>query len=379
MFFTLQLTPGSSFIMRALVIFLFVHLLFPASFARAERSVFSFPASAGAAINGFPATFLQDAGFSVPAPQAMGNRESEALAPRGTPQPSATEQMLSGTMVGAAVFGYPYQGIGTVDIVIMVLLAYLLFRSFAARKPQQDDDAFTVNRRDGLNRDERQKLDDTPRQRTRVDELRPNAPGRETPHSDKPGPPAEGASPQGEPRDNAWSRRLRGEPDKRSAQAPNRRPANVQENAANMWAALRSQEKRQDQPETAVAEGAHLPPGFDVNDFLEGARTLYVRLQQSWASRQLDGLAPFATENMMALLRKQAAKTPDPTPIDILLVNATLTDVEQLQGLEQASVLFNVTMRAGDAGQPEEISEIWKFVRGSDTNGMWQLAGITSA
>ena len=304
-------------------------------------------------------------GFSLPSVMGSSGREQEALAPRNVPEASTTEQIFGGSFLGALLFHYPYQGMGTVDIVAFALLLFFIFRMVAAKKSQQQrpDDRFTVHR-GGLQDSEEQDGESGKRSRTSVDDLRPNATGSN-----------EDTGVGG--RDNAWSRKLRGESGS-GAQPARRRPATVQENAAAVWASLGSKQAEvADVQAEAVAEGAHVPAGFDVHDFLEGARALYVRLQQAWASRKVEQLEPFISSQLLQTLQKQAAANPEPSSVEILLVNATLNDVQQTGGRETAEVAFNVVMRLGEtASEPEEIDEIWSFERGDDSGGMWRLHGI---
>ena len=82
---------------------------------------------------------------------------------------------------------------------------------------------------------------------------------------------------------------------------------------------------------------------------------------------------------MLRLLREQAARNPTPEPVDIILVNASLQDVVQKDGAEEALVRFEAGMRMGEAGNPSEITELWRFTRGEASRGMWRLSGIEQA
>ena len=297
-------------------------------------------------------------------PLALGaeEREREALAPRNVPEPPATEKLFSGSFLGALFFGYQYQGFGGVDFIALALFLFFVARMVAAKRRQQPHDRFSVERPDLRGR-LGQGAENEEKQRTRVEELRPNA----SPEKGEPGK---------NPRDNVWSRRLRGESTGQQS-AARRRPATVQENAAAVWAALGSQNQEQEETGAAlVADGVDVPPGFDVNDFLEGSRTLYVRLQQAWAARKVDELAPFVSAQMLDLLQRQAAANPEPVPVEILLVNATLGSVSSGQEAEKAEVAFSVIMRTGQEEEAAEIDEIWLFARGEDSGGMWRLTGI---
>lgn len=293
--------------------------------------------------------------------------DKETPATHNGEEASPSEKMLSGSFLGALLFGHPYKSIGSIDIVALGLLFLLVVRLIAARRRAagQDDSRGLPDSRNTGNLEGGA---DKPA-RSRVEDLRPNALGES-----KQPPLNNGAA--GNPADNAWSRKLRGEPARPENQA-HKRPAGVQENAAAMWKMFASDPERQASPEAAtVAAGVALPPDFDVDDFLKGARTLYVRLQQSWAARKVDDLTPFVTPQMLQVLQKQAAANPDPVKVEVLLVNATLAGLQSEAERERAEVAFSVLMRTGEDEEPAEINEIWTFSRSGDSDGMWRLEGI---
>jgi predicted lipid-binding transport protein (Tim44 family) len=320
--------------------------------------------------------------------QAMGGREAAALEPDGGGQ-SPMEQYFGGSFLGALLFGFPYTGVGMADIVVLLALAYLALRAVLGKRTNEGSDRLSGNRRDDFsarNSDERPWTDPEDSEKERENPSRRNGRtrSRDAPYS---------------PGDTAWSRRLRGRRENSDdtedrASTPDRDlgrteagrqvrgplpPQTVKKRAEAMWAHLRSN------PESGaagfgasekVAGGAYVPAGFDTEDFLEGARTLYIRLQNAWAGRNVDDLAPFTTGDMLHLLREQAARNPTPEPVEIVLVNATLLDVVQKGGAEEALVRFESVMRMGEAENPSEITELWRFTRGDESHGMWRLGGI---
>jgi predicted lipid-binding transport protein (Tim44 family) len=120
------------------------------------------------------------------------------------------------------------------------------------------------------------------------------------------------------------------------------------------------------------------PPGFDAEDFLTGAKTLFARLQRSWSARDINDIAAFATPAFMEDVRRQAAEDPNPTPTDVLLVDAKLLEVRQVGDATIASAYFDTLLREDPkAGQPEQVREIWHFVRRSNVPGdTWRLDAI---
>ncbi len=124
--------------------------------------------------------------------------------------------------------------------------------------------------------------------------------------------------------------------------------------------------------------GPATPAGFDTADFLSGAKTLYSRLQRSWSARDLNDIAAFSTPAFMEDVRRQAAEDPNPTPTDVLLVDAKLLEVRQQGPLTIASAYFDTLLREDPkADRPQQAREVWHFVRREDTpHDTWRLDAI---
>lgn len=253
--------------------------------------------------------------------------------------------VFKGSFVGALVFGYPYQELGIIDLAVLALIGFLVVWRFmpAPRKtPERKDDQFAANRREG------------PSGQRGNGRTTPDVSG--LPNRDSPRPGGSGGA------SGRWPVRERaGQRDERRDSRP-----------ADGWGAAA--------PETATeplsAAGRVTPPeDFDADDFLEGARVLYIRLQEAWAARDTESLAPFMTPDMMHLLHERAVADPHPAGVDILLLNAALIGLERQGSEERADVEFAALMRT-DGDAPAEVNEIWRFVRGRDNDGMWRLAGI---
>lgn len=348
----------------------------------------AFPAHAAA-----PGATLFGAGDSVPAISAMGGRDESALAPRGENEESVAEQIFAGSYLGALLFGYPATGFGGVDLAAMATLAYLLLRSIGGRK-ERDEDRFTVHRggldekndadSDGASLGDTYGRRDIPRERR--EDSPPAVNHRDNAWSRKirgaGGEPRDGQDPEKDapPRRNAgdgnpWARDSRGGQNDRRDQRPR---VTVRERAEAMWGHLGSGQPGRDEraPAGAVDESARVPAGFDVNDFLDGARALYIRLQNAWAARKVESLAPFVEESLMDTLRGQAEANPEPSPVDIMRVNATLQDVRGDSDDQRALVRFAVLLRIAGEARPAEVNEVWTFARNDASAGMWRLTGI---
>ncbi|MBI5519412.1 MAG: TIM44-like domain-containing protein [Desulfovibrio sp.] len=131
-------------------------------------------------------------------------------------------------------------------------------------------------------------------------------------------------------------------------------------------------------PQGDPAAGPVVPEGFNVPEFLEGAKTVYGRLQHSWDRRDLNDIALFTTQEVLAEIRRQAAADPAPSKTELLLVNAKLLEFREEDADIVATVLFDVLMRE-DASEerPKQIREVWHFSRpAADLSANWRLEGI---
>lgn len=126
----------------------------------------------------------------------------------------------------------------------------------------------------------------------------------------------------------------------------------------------------------AATQDLGIPAGFDVEEFLRGAKMAYNRLQQSWDKRDLSDISQFVTPTVLRELQQQAAQDPNPSHTEVMMVNAELTGVEEEGANTRAQVYFDVLMREDPSqSAPENVREIWHFLRiGADGN--WKLDGI---
>lgn len=127
----------------------------------------------------------------------------------------------------------------------------------------------------------------------------------------------------------------------------------------------------------AVSSRPPLPEGFDENEFLEGAKVAYSRLNTAWDSRDLNDIERFATQAFMDEIRAQAKEDPTPSRTEILLVNANLTEVHTEGEEQMATVYFDVVLREDPSQTAStDVREMWHFVRNKDGSGQWRLDGI---
>lgn len=169
-------------------------------------------------------------------------------------------------------------------------------------------------------------------------------------------------------------------------------PADTRSRAEQSWDQLRTK------PETGGPVGASsatggfgvepvqgdgaaeplVPAGFNIPEFLEGAKTVYARLQHSWDRRDLKDIGLFTTPEVLAEISRQAAADPTPSKTELLLVNAKLLEFREELADTVATVLFDVLMREDVAeDRPKQIREVWHFSRPTaDLKANWRLEGI---
>ncbi len=132
------------------------------------------------------------------------------------------------------------------------------------------------------------------------------------------------------------------------------------------------------EPVASSSEPVEIPEGFDQDEFIQGAKLIYTRLQSSWDKRDLADIRQFTAPEVYAEILAQAEEDPRPGKTEILLVNPRLLAVKSVDARTVASVLYDVTLRedAGDE-QARRVREVWHFGRAEEVPGAhWVLEGI---
>ncbi len=120
------------------------------------------------------------------------------------------------------------------------------------------------------------------------------------------------------------------------------------------------------------------PPGFDEQEFMEGAKAAFTRLQRSWDARDLADIRLFTSDEVYTEIEDQAKKDPTPGQTEILLLRAFLQDVKTSGNQTVATVLFEATIREDqNADSTEEVREAWHFSRyETDGSENWVVEGL---
>lgn len=153
-----------------------------------------------------------------------------------------------------------------------------------------------------------------------------------------------------------------------------------EQNAQNAWDHLSSKPASQPAADTAAPQSGpvvNTPADFDEEDFLEGAKAVYTRLQKSWDNRDMADIEQFATAGVVGEIKQQAKEDPGPSKTDILMVNARLLEVKEEGGMTHVTVFYDVLLREDSSqSQPSQVREVWHFIKPVGSDGMWKLDGI---
>ncbi len=142
-----------------------------------------------------------------------------------------------------------------------------------------------------------------------------------------------------------------------------------QQNQGDHWSNL------QQGGQPAAPAGPQVPEGFDVEDFLKGAKMAFSRLQTSWDKRDLEDIALFTSPAVLEEVKAQLAEDPTPSQTEVLLNNAQLLSVKEENGEQLATVYFDVLMREAPTKDTAQVREVWHFIRPAG-GGSWKLDGI---
>lgn len=288
-----------------------------------------------------------------------------------------SRSILQGTFVGALLTGQPYEKAGLLDFAAAGLLglAIVQFVSYRARKRKEREDQrrFSAHHHTPSQTEE----DGRDRESASRHVLSDNRPSDARDDGGVSGgnkslPPAWRNK---RPAAKGWG--VPSVNDKEPEQSA--KPLHdIADQAEAMWASVSSRQSASagklsnDGP---AASGGQIPVDFDLADFLEGARTLYIRLQKAWAARKLAELAPFLMPDLLEVLQEQAARHPHTESVEILHLNAVLLHLQRSDAEERADVAFSALLSVSGAA-PDDIRETWRFARNRQGDGMWRLVAI---
>lgn len=114
---------------------------------------------------------------------------------------------------------------------------------------------------------------------------------------------------------------------------------------------------------------------FDKENFIDGAKNCFARMQQAWDEGDLSDIRQFTTDHVFGEIQDQIQAKEGQSKTEILNLEAELLKAEDLGSKQEAIVLFRAEL--SEDGNPLTVEEVWHFVRPStSTQPSWLLDGI---
>lgn len=228
-----------------------------------------------------------------------------------------------GGLLGSLLAGGAFQGINFLDILVLGVLAFMLYKFFAAKKAREQQPVYD-----------------------RAAGQYDNSASAYTPYQE----PRSGSSnPAGFDTDILFKK------DK-----PGVEPA-----------------VQSFQQDADFGQAIDVPAGFDTQAFLAGAKTAFKALQKAWDDRDLAEIRGLTTDKVFAEIQDQLKASSEENRTDILKLEAELLEVREVGSELQAVVLFDTIMREDSNAQANQVREVWHFIKPKNSiQPTWYLDGI---
>lgn len=124
-----------------------------------------------------------------------------------------------------------------------------------------------------------------------------------------------------------------------------------------------------------------IPAGFDSDGFLQSAKANFVSLQAAWDKADIPALRVMMTDIMLkeiqAQLAEREAHTGGPANMtDVVMIEAHLLGIEDLDDDYMASVEFSGMIREEPSAGPSPFREVWNMIKPKNGQSGWLVAGV---
>lgn len=123
-----------------------------------------------------------------------------------------------------------------------------------------------------------------------------------------------------------------------------------------------------------------VPAGFDAEGFLKASKANFVSLQDAWDRSDIPALRAMMTDGMLEEIRSQLAEREQArggvNKTEVVMLDAQLLGIEELQGEYMASVEFSGLIREDASAGPNPFREVWNITRPKNGPGGWLVAGV---
>jgi predicted lipid-binding transport protein (Tim44 family) len=122
-----------------------------------------------------------------------------------------------------------------------------------------------------------------------------------------------------------------------------------------------------------------IPADFDRAGFVDAAKRNFVSLQDAWDRSDIPALRAMMTDGMLTEIKAQLAeRTSHVGPsnkTEVVMLDAQLLGIEELDACYLASVEFNGMIREEPSAGPSPFREVWNMTK-SKAGGGWLVAGV---
>ncbi|MBL0459391.1 Tim44 domain-containing protein [Aeromonas enteropelogenes] len=120
-----------------------------------------------------------------------------------------------------------------------------------------------------------------------------------------------------------------------------------------------------------------LPPGFDMNGFLAGARDHYRTLQEAWNKNDLEKIREYVSPELFEQLKAERAELTGEQHTEVMYVDTQLVRADYGSDWAQVSVRFSGRYMDRQEQVEEDIKEVWHLERDlAKNNAPWHIVGI---
>jgi predicted lipid-binding transport protein (Tim44 family) len=122
------------------------------------------------------------------------------------------------------------------------------------------------------------------------------------------------------------------------------------------------------------------PYWFDGIDFIEGAKTHFIRLQAAWDQADFRDIREYTTPELFAELQRERERLGGNQYTEVVRLQAELLTLQREGDLAVASIRFSGLIREEEQGVAEAFNEIWHVQHPwGSPEGDWYIAGIQQA
>jgi len=124
-----------------------------------------------------------------------------------------------------------------------------------------------------------------------------------------------------------------------------------------------------------------IPEGFDAEGFLTAAKRNFVTLQAAWDRSDIATLRSMMTDSMLEEIRTQLTEREShrgdqPNHTDVVMIEAQLLGIEELDDSYMASVEFSGMIREELSAGPSPFREVWNMTKAKTGASGWLVAGV---